>query len=319
MEAIEEISKAKTLLKDGLITDEEFRILKAEIISKLGASLKQEDTGSSNLNIKHKKKHTVKETGVKSSGLLTEEKSASIKNSSAKTPPKDQSKPKLVEEKPELVNKSKGRAKKEVTDDVKLKKKEKTNNNEGSYKVKKSLFIVGLIIFAIVSFTIDPDDGWLIGFFGGLIAMVWWLSGIGRRSLFFFYAPYILFAISFILFSYGIYNSGEKNPDDRESLTIFFWFFSIVELLAFLFEYFLAQPKCPNCGKRSGMKKFSESDFSSYDYIGTKTYSIRSKGGEKIGEYEGPVSRTAFDFTAHYQCHYCNNIASREESRHYDN
>lgn len=159
----------------------------------------------------------------------------------------------------------------------------------------------------------------LIGLFGGMLAMAWWAWKMGKRSLFFFYAPYILFAFSFIQFIYGSYNYGEKKADDKEAITILFWIFSIVEFLAFLFEYFLAQPKCSNCGKRSGMMKVSEGDFSSYDYIGTKNYAIRSKGGEKIGEYEGPVSRTAYNFTAQYHCKYCKNYTSRRESEHYDN
>jgi hypothetical protein len=109
-----------------------------------------------------------------------------------------------------------------------------------------------------------------------------------------------------------------ENKYDEGGAEVLYGFFIIAGILAYLLEYFAAQPKCNNCGKRTGMIKIDESNFSSYDYIGTKTYSITSKTGEKIGAYEGPVSRTAYNFTGHYMCKYCGGNTARSESSHYD-
>lgn len=53
-------------------------------------------------------------------------------------------------------------------------------------------------------------------------------------------------------------------------------------------------------------------------YIGTKSYDIKSNSREKIGEYDAPVSRTAYTFTSKYLCGYCGGITTRRESEHYD-
>lgn len=272
MEIIDELTRLEALLNEGAISQDEFKMLKKNIISE-----------SLNENL-------------------------------------TQNKPKKKTEKAVLESKSQGLGEKQVLKDTKTNQTVKNTRKKDNYKVKRLIFLLGIAILVIISLTTDPVYGVLIGLFGGLIAIFWGALTWGQRYLFFFYAPYILFTISSILFSCCSFICGEEEVDDMDIviMTILLCMFLIAELLTFLFEY-IPKPKCSNCGKRLGMMKISESDFSRYDYIGTKSYDIRSKSGEKIGEYEGPVSRTSYYFTGYYQCKYCKDYTSMRESSHYDN
>ena len=97
MEALEEITKAKSLLQDGLITDDEFRILKAGIISKLGVKSSNENVEPSYSKTGKGRKVNVKESTVKTPVPLTKAKPSSIKECSTNTPKKDKSNSKFTE------------------------------------------------------------------------------------------------------------------------------------------------------------------------------------------------------------------------------
>lgn len=85
-----------------------------------------------------------------------------------------------------------------------------------------------------------------------------------------------------------------------------------VSLVIGLIEYY-SQPFCHNCFKRFGMKKISETDHVNYDFVESKTYKIKNRRGNEIGEYEGHVHKRRVNFKGIYKCKYCGTISSFNE------
>lgn len=104
MGAIEEINKAKALLDDGLINEDEFKILKAEILSKMGNISTNEDKQTSIAKNSAPKKSVKKDTQGKS--LKTNEKSIPLKKRSSQVDIKVLTKSKKEKEKVEVESKS---------------------------------------------------------------------------------------------------------------------------------------------------------------------------------------------------------------------
>lgn len=286
MEKIEEIKKAKRLLDDGLINEEEFKVIKSEILS---------EPSDTNQELKTQSRKKSKQKSTKPIPALEEDIKQSRQN-------KENLKAKLENEKKTQVKDEKSNL------DFKLKRYRQIES------IKKWVFFLVLLLMLIYTTNLKPNDYGIIGFIGSGIAFFWLIIKWGRRYGFFFWAPYILFATSNILFVKGVFGN-----DPEFNVINIFLFFLGVTFLVFLYEYYRIQAKCTYCGKRVGMKYFGESGSSSYNYIGSKSYDIRSNSGEKIGSYEGPVNRTVHNYTAHYVCQYCYNITCREESDEYDN
>jgi hypothetical protein len=184
-----------------------------------------------------------------------------------------------------------------------------TMKENGNNQVKVILFIICLGISSAVA--IYDKTSILMEVFLFLSAALWWVSRFGNRKGLFFYAPYILFTLGMTLVIIFMLRAGDK--DSLTTISTLVPIMSIIEIIAFLIEYF-SMPKCSHCKKRLRMKLMNQADFATYDYTGTKSYDIKSNSGEKIGEYDAPVSRTAYTFTSKYLCGYCGKITSRRES-----
>jgi len=184
-----------------------------------------------------------------------------------------------------------------------------TMKETGNNQVRVILFFICLGISSAVA--IYDKTSILMEVFMFLIAALWWISKIGVRKGLFFSAPYILFTTGMTLVIIFMLRAGDK--DSITTISTLVPIMSIIEIIAFLIEYF-SMPKCSNCKKRLRMNLMNQADFDSFEYVGTKSYDIKSNSGEKIGEYDAPETRTAYTFTSKYLCGYCGSITSRRES-----
>lgn len=140
-----------------------------------------------------------------------------------------------------------------------------------------------------------------------VISLGWGIFTPGKRNGFFFFLPYIICVVTL---SY----IGQQIPEYEkygfgQQLMVYIG----ISLVIGIIEYYGYQPICHKCHKRLGMRKLRETDHVSNDYIGTKMYSIKNKSGNKIGEYEAPVTKRRTNYKGHYHCKYCGAISIKHE------
>lgn len=299
MDKIEEIKKLKELLDNGAITPEEFNSIKQEILEFKDVKTPSPQLINPSADTFQKIKKTSK----------NEQTNKEIEGTSEKEIKKTKSK-----KSGDSTNNS------EIDDELEVLKKREDFLMERAEKKRNNFMTLQYLILALaLTFSgnfllwnikeLIPGGFGIILLFTTMIVIIWAMLSFRSRVGFVFLLPYIIYFIATYGFFLGVYEGNAP-----AGLFYIFWGAAII---FFLLEYFLT-PKCPWCRKRLWMGSGWRDVRDSYEYIGTKEYEVKSKTGNVVGRFEGPVSRTSSYFIEHHICSYCRNSSQFDGKADYE-